>query len=103
MRPGSKSNTKTDQSKPFSNSRETLGIRIESLAGIVVRDQPVTVVLKTGTFIDSAGRKLLTDMHGQGISACRRRMLSEKCVVEEITSERRFKLQMIQKFKEYRL
>jgi hypothetical protein len=33
MRPGSKSNTKTDQSKPFSNSRETLGIRIESLAG----------------------------------------------------------------------
>ena len=50
---------------------------------IVIRDQPIKVVLKAVTFIDSDGRKLLAEMHRQGAALAAEEFMM-KAVTEEI-------------------
>ena len=50
---------------------------------IVIRDQPIKVVLKAVTFIDSEGRKLLADMHRQGVALVAEGFMM-KAIIEEI-------------------
>ena len=48
----------------------------------VMVDQPVRVMLKTVTFIDQAGRKLLTEMHHDGAE-----LVGEGCMTKAIIEE----------------
>jgi hypothetical protein len=50
---------------------------------LVIRDQPVKVVLKAMTFIDDAGRKLLAALHQQGAELAAEGFMM-KAIVEEI-------------------
>ena len=50
----------------------------------VMVDRPVRVMLKTVTFIDQAGRKLLTEMHRDGAELVAEGCMT-KAIVEEIT------------------
>jgi hypothetical protein len=49
----------------------------------LVPNQPATVVLKTVTFIDEAGRKLLAEMHRQGVELVAQGCMT-KAIIEEI-------------------
>jgi len=49
----------------------------------VTDDRPVRVVLKMVTFIDAAGRRLLTDMHRRGAELVAQGCMT-KAIVEEI-------------------
>jgi hypothetical protein len=53
---------------------------------IVIRDQPIKVVLKAVTFIDSDGRKLLAEMHGQGVALVAEEFMM-KAIIKEIIRE----------------
>ena len=48
----------------------------------VMVDRPVRVMLKTVTFIDQAGRKLLTEMHQEGAQ-----LVAEGCMTKSIIEE----------------
>jgi hypothetical protein len=48
-----------------------------------VSNQPAKVVLKTVTFIDEAGRKLLVEMHRQGVELVAQGCMT-KAIIEEI-------------------
>jgi hypothetical protein len=48
----------------------------------LVPNLPATVVLKTVTFIDEAGRKLLAEMHRQGVE-----LVAEGCMTKAIIEE----------------
>ena len=50
---------------------------------IVIRDQPIKVVLRAVTFIDSEGRKLLAEMHRQGVELVAEGFMM-KAIIEEI-------------------
>ena len=50
---------------------------------IVIRDQPIKVVLRAVTFIDSEGRKLLAEMHRQGAELAAEEFMM-KAIIEEI-------------------
>ena len=50
---------------------------------IVIRDQPIKVVLRAVTFIDSEGRKLLAEMHRQGVELAAEEFMM-KAIIEEI-------------------
>lgn len=50
------------------------------------REQPVAVVLNEVTFIDVMGRKLLADMHRQGVELVAAGCMT-KAIIEEITRE----------------
>jgi hypothetical protein len=50
-------------------------------------DEQVRVVLKTVTFIDAAGRRLLSDMHRQGVELVAHGCMT-KAIVEEIKGGR---------------
>ena len=49
---------------------------------LVIQDQPVKVVLRVVTFIDGAGRKLLAEMHRQGVE-----LVAEGCMTKAIIEE----------------
>ena len=63
------------------------GLWVQELEGcwqrLVIRDQPIKVVLKAVTFIDSEGRKLLAEMHRQGVELAAEGFMM-KAIVEEI-------------------
>ena len=63
------------------------GLWVQELEGcwqrLVIRDQPVKVVLKAVTFIDDAGRKLLAELHRQGAELAAEGFMM-KAIVEEI-------------------
>jgi hypothetical protein len=63
------------------------GLWVQELEGcwqrIVVRDQPIKVVLKAVTFIDTEGRKLLAEMHRQGVELAAEGFMM-KAIIEEI-------------------
>jgi hypothetical protein len=48
----------------------------------VMVDRPVRVMLKTVTFIDQAGKKLLTEMHRDGAA-----LVAEGCMTKAIIEE----------------
>ncbi len=48
----------------------------------VMVDRPVRVMLKTVTFIDQAGRKLLTEIHREGAE-----LVAEGCMTKAIIQE----------------
>ncbi len=48
----------------------------------IIADQPVRVMLKAVTFIDEAGRGLLTKMHRQGAE-----LVAEGCMTKAIVKE----------------
>jgi hypothetical protein len=50
---------------------------------VVIRNQAIKVVLKAVTFIDSKGRKLLAEMHRQGVALVAEGFMM-KAVIEEI-------------------
>ena len=50
---------------------------------IIIRDQPIKIVLKGVTFIDSEGTKLLTEMHRQGAELAAEEFMM-KAIIEEI-------------------
>ncbi|HTN73056.1 MAG TPA: hypothetical protein VMO00_18390 [Methylomirabilota bacterium] len=50
----------------------------------VMTDREVRVMLKTVTFIDQAGRKLLAEMHRQGATLAAEGCMT-KSIIEEIT------------------
>ena len=47
-----------------------------------VPNQPATAVLKTVNFIDEAGRKLLAEMHRQGVE-----LVAQGCMTKAITEK----------------
>ena len=53
---------------------------------VVIRHQPVKVVLKAVTFIDGAGRKLLAEMHRHGVALAAEGCMT-KAIIEEIMRE----------------
>ena len=63
------------------------GLWVQELEGcwqrIVIRDQPIKVALKAVTFIDSEGRKLLAEMHRQGVELAAEEFMM-KAIIEEI-------------------
>jgi hypothetical protein len=52
----------------------------------VINDRPVRIVLKTVTFIDAEGRRLLADMHRQGVELAAEGCMT-KAIVEGIKGE----------------
>lgn len=54
----------------------------------IVSHQPATVVLKTVTFIDEGGRKLLAEMHRQGVELVAQGCMT-KAIIEEIVGGER--------------
>ena len=54
----------------------------------VVSNQRATVVLKTVTFIDEAGRKLLAEMHRQGVELVAQGCMTKAIIEEIIRGER---------------
>ena len=50
---------------------------------IIIRDQPIKIVLKGVTFIDSEGTKLLAEMHRQGVELAAEEFMM-KAIIEEI-------------------
>jgi hypothetical protein len=53
----------------------------------VMVDRPVRVMLKTVTFIDQAGKKLLTEMHRDGAALVAEGCMT-KAIIEEIMQEK---------------
>jgi hypothetical protein len=71
----------------FELEGKLVGLWVQELEGcwqrLVIRDQPVKVVLKAVTFIDDAGRKLLAALHRQGAELAAEGFMM-KAIVEEI-------------------
>ena len=49
---------------------------------VVTTNQPVRIMLKTVTFIDDRGKKLLVEMHRQGV-----KLMAEGCMTRAIVDE----------------
>ncbi len=49
---------------------------------VVATEQPVKIILKTVAFIDDRGRKLLVEMHRQGV-----KLMAEGCMTSAIVDE----------------
>jgi hypothetical protein len=49
---------------------------------MITTQQPVRVVLKTVTFIDNPGKRLLAEMHRQGV-----KLMAEGCMTRAIVEE----------------
>ncbi|TMA79299.1 MAG: hypothetical protein E6J74_40925 [Deltaproteobacteria bacterium] len=71
----------------FELEAKLAGLWVQGLEGcwqrIVIRDRPIKVVLKAVTFIDSEGRKLLAEMHRQGVELAAEEFMM-KAIIEEI-------------------